>query len=71
MVLTSGLLAFDGTGPVYLVSALLLGAVFLREAHALEAKVRASQPFNPMRLFHFSITYLALLFLAVAVDALV
>jgi protoheme IX farnesyltransferase len=71
MVLTSVLLAFDASGPVYLVSAVLLGAVFLREAHVLEAKVRAGATFNPMRLFHFSITYLALLFLAVAVDQLV
>jgi protoheme IX farnesyltransferase len=71
MVLTSGLLALDASGPVYLVSAVVLGAVFLREAHVLEARVRAGERFNPMRLFHFSITYLALLFLAVAVDQLV
>jgi protoheme IX farnesyltransferase len=71
MVLTSALLALDASGPVYLVSAVVLGAVFLREAHALEARVRAGASFNPMRLFHFSITYLALLFLAVAVDQLV
>jgi protoheme IX farnesyltransferase len=71
MVLTSALLALDGAGPVYLVSAVVLGAAFLREAHVLEARVRAGQAFSPMRLFHFSITYLALLFLAVAVDQLV
>jgi protoheme IX farnesyltransferase len=71
MVLTSALLALDGSGPVYLVSAVVLGAVFLREAHVLESRVRAGTAFNPMRLFHFSITYLALLFLAVAVDQLV
>jgi protoheme IX farnesyltransferase len=71
MVLTSVLLAFDGTGPIYAVSAVVLGAVFLREAHVLEARVRSGIVNNPMRLFHFSITYLALLFLAVAVDQLV
>jgi protoheme IX farnesyltransferase len=71
MVLTSVLLAFDSSGVVYVVSAVVLGAVFLREAHVLEARVRAGAPYNPMRLFHFSITYLALLFLAVAVDQLV
>ena len=71
MVLTSALLAFDGTGAVYAGTALVLGAVFLREAHVLQAKVRSGGEFNPMRLFHFSITYLALLFLAVAVDQLV
>jgi protoheme IX farnesyltransferase len=71
MVLTSGLLVLDGTGAVYGISALVLGAVFLREAHVLERRVRAGAEVNPMRLFHFSITYLALLFLAVAVDQLV
>jgi heme o synthase len=71
MVLTSVLLAFDGSGVVYTGSAVLLGAVFLREAHVLEVRVRSGASFNPMRLFHFSITYLALLFLAVAVDQLV
>ncbi len=71
MVLTSVLLAFDRTGAIYAVAAVVLGAVFLREAHGLEAKVRRGVDVNPMRLFHFSITYLALLFLAVAVDQLV
>jgi protoheme IX farnesyltransferase len=71
MVLTSVLLALDGSGAFYVVSAVVLGAVFLREAHVLEARVRAGVAYNPMRLFHFSITYLALLFLAVAVDQLV
>jgi len=70
MVATSAVLALD-TGPVYWVAAGVLGALFLREAHVLEARVRGEGPFNPMRLFHFSITYLALLFLAVAVDQLV
>jgi len=70
MVATSALLALD-TGPVYWVSAGVLGAVFLREAHVLESRVRAGGTSSPMRLFHFSITYLALLFLAVAVDQLV
>jgi protoheme IX farnesyltransferase len=71
MVLTSGLLALDASGPVYLVSAVVLGAAFLREAHALEREVRSGAAVKPMRLFHYSITYLALLFLAVAVDQLV
>jgi protoheme IX farnesyltransferase len=71
MVLTSGLLALDASGPVYLVSAVVLGAAFLREAHALQREVRSGGAVKPMRLFHYSITYLALLFLAVAVDQLV
>ena len=58
-------------GAVYGVSAVVLGALFLREAHLLRARIKAGREAAPMRLFHWSITYLALLFLAVAVDALV
>ena len=71
MVATSVLLAFDGSGAIYTVSALGLGALFLYEAHLLLRRVKAGDVVNPMRLFHWSITYLALLFLAVAVDQLV
>ncbi len=72
MVLTSLLLVapLGPSGAVYGVSAVVLGAVFLREAHLLKART-ATGDAKPMRLFHWSITYLALLFLAVAVDALV
>ena len=59
------------SGPLYAVSAVLLGAVFLREAYALRSRVRRGVEVAPMRLFHWSITYLALLFLAVAVDQFV
>jgi protoheme IX farnesyltransferase len=71
MVGTSLLLALDASGPVYLISAAALGAAFLREAHVLQRQVLAGAAFTSMRLFHFSTTYLALLFLAVAVDQLV
>ena len=71
MVGTSVLLAFDGSGLLYTVSAVVLGALFLYEAHLLLRRVKAGDAVNPMRLFHWSITYLALLFLAVAVDQLV
>ena len=57
------------TGWVYSVSAVLLGAWFLREAYALKARVgQGDADLKPMRLFHGSITYLSLLFLAVAID---
>ncbi len=59
------------SGAVYLVSALVAGAVFVREAHLLLGRVRSGAAAAPMRLFHWSITYLALLFLAVAVDQFV
>jgi protoheme IX farnesyltransferase len=71
MVAVSLLLLRGASGPVYGVSAVVLGAVFLREAHLLQSRVRRGETVSPMRLFHWSITYLALLFLAVAVDQLV
>ncbi|MGI8537177.1 MAG: heme o synthase [Mycobacteriales bacterium] len=58
------------SGPLYAVPAVVLGGVFLREAHLLRGRVRSGEEPAPMRLFHWSITYLALLFLAVAVDQL-
>lgn len=58
-------------GNVYLASAVVLGAVFLREAHALGKRARTGGKVKPMRLFHWSITYLTLLFAAMAVDQLV
>lgn len=73
MVLTSLLLVpAAGTGPVYAVAAVALGGWFLLEAHALLRRVRRGERnVRAMRLFHGSISYLALLFLAVAVDVLV
>lgn len=59
-------------GWVYSVSAVVLGAVFLTEAHLLRRRALAgAEDVRPMRLFHWSITYLALLFLAVAIDPFV
>jgi protoheme IX farnesyltransferase len=56
-------------GWVYSVSAVVLGAVFLVEAHLLRRRALSpGDDVRPMRLFHWSITYLALLFLAVAID---
>jgi protoheme IX farnesyltransferase len=58
-------------GWVYLVACVVLGAAFLREAHALSARAKRGLPAKPMRLFHWSITYLSLLFAAMAVDQFV
>jgi protoheme IX farnesyltransferase len=50
--------------------AILLGAWFLIEAHALYGQIRLGKGIRPMRLFHASISYLTLLFGAVALSAL-
>ena len=55
-------------GAVYLVAALVLGAVFIALALALRADPDERRA---MRLFHYSITYLTLLFGAMVVDVLV
>ena len=61
-------------GWLYTIAAASLGAWFLIEAHRLHAVVSravpgAEKPF-PMRLFHLSIAYLTLLFVVVAISAL-
>lgn len=57
-------------GLVYSVSALVFGGWFVYESHRLYARaVRGGEP-RPMRVFHASITYLTLLFVAIAVDPL-
>jgi heme o synthase len=50
--------------------AIVLGAVFLRETYALRSRIKAGAPPRPTRVFRWSINYLSLLFVAVAVDAL-
>src|SRR5690606_24910814 len=57
--------------PVYGVAALVLGALFLREAHVLHRRVRRGGPGHAIRLFHWSNTYLWLPLVAVAVHAVV
>jgi len=52
----------------FLAVAVGLGAVFIREVHALRLRVRAGGDPEPMRLFNWSITYLSLLSAAVVVD---
>ena len=57
-----------GMGGIYLGTAAISGAVFCGMGATL---LRAPTPENAMRLFGFSITYLTLLFAAMAVDELV
>ncbi len=62
------------TGWLYPSAAVVLGAVFLVEAHLLERRTRRTDSIvemKPMRLFHWSNMYLSLLFLAVALDPLI
>ena len=72
MVLTSlALIPVQQVGWVYTVAAVASGALFLGEAHRLLARARAGAAedvLKPMRLFHFSITYLTILFVGVALD---
>ncbi len=72
MVLTSvALWPIAVTGWFYPGVAIILGIVFLVEAYDLRARSHDSEELSvikPMRLFHLSNAYLALLFVAAAVD---
>ncbi|MFD6419875.1 heme o synthase [Streptomyces sp. NPDC060194] len=59
------------TGWFYTAVALATGGWWLWEAHALQARAKAGlagAKLKEMRLFHWSITYVSLLFVAIAVD---
>ena len=69
LVVVTVLLAPVGhLGPIYLTVAIVLGAVFVALSIRL---LRALTESAAMKLFAYSITYLALLFAAMAVDALI
>ncbi len=54
---------------LYSISAISFGAVFLYEAYALRTRVRKDfEDLKPMKLFHWSITYLSVIFLAIGID---
>jgi protoheme IX farnesyltransferase len=57
--------AAGGAGPLYVVAALALGAVFVGLAERLR---RDTTPRRAALLFHYSLLYLALLFAALALD---
>ncbi len=59
---------WGGAGPVYVVCALALGAVFVGMAEQLR---RDTTPRRAMLLFHYSLLYLALLFAALALDSVI
>lgn len=74
MVATSlALIPVAPMGWLYAATAAAAGALFLAEAHRLLRAARADAAMaqlKPMRLFHYSITYVTVLFLAVAIDPL-
>jgi len=64
------LIPVAGMGLVYTVSAVVFGGWFIYETHVLYARAVRGEQIRPMRVFHASITYLTLLFVAIAVDPL-
>jgi protoheme IX farnesyltransferase len=60
-----------GMSPVYGVTAVVIGALFVLEAHRVYARARRDEPVKPMRLFHWSTTYLTILSVVISVDALI
>lgn len=65
------LLLVPSAGWIYGGVALACGAGFLWEAHRLLRRVKSGLEADPMRLFHLSITYLTVLFAAVAIAPLI
>jgi heme o synthase len=57
-----------GIAWIYTASAVALGAWFVLEAHKLLRRIRRDEDAKPMLLFHISISYLALLSVAIIVD---
>jgi protoheme IX farnesyltransferase len=60
-------------GWIYLIAAVVLGAIFLRQAYALwrQGASEEGSTAGAIRLYKYSISYLTLLFAAVALDAIV
>jgi protoheme IX farnesyltransferase len=60
-------------GAIYLVAAVVLGVLFLRQAYGLwrQGSSEEASTAGAIRLYKYSISYLTLLFAAIAVDAIV
>jgi protoheme IX farnesyltransferase len=73
IVISLVLWAVARMGLVYLTAAVVLGALFLRQAVILwqQGSAPEASTAQAIRLYRYSISYLSLLFLAVAVDAVV
>jgi protoheme IX farnesyltransferase len=57
-------------GLIYSITALATGAWFIIESYRIYRQAIVGEIANPMRLFHGSISYLTLLFVAIAIDPL-
>lgn len=57
-------------GLIYTITSLVTGAWFLIESYRLYRQAIVGEITNPMRLFHGSISYLTVLFIAIAIDPL-
>jgi protoheme IX farnesyltransferase len=56
---------------VYVLGAIILNLIFMREVYALRYRAKSDDlDINPMKLFHWSITWLALLFFLIGLDPL-
>ncbi|NUO56755.1 MAG: protoheme IX farnesyltransferase [Hamadaea sp.] len=60
-----------GMSFIYGVPAIVLGVLFLKQAWDLYAQARRGEKVRPMKMFHWSTTYLTLLFVAIAIDAVI
>jgi protoheme IX farnesyltransferase len=60
-----------GIGWIYTAAAAGLGLWFVVEAHRLLRRIKRDVEMKPMQLFHVSISYLALLSVAIIVDSLI
>jgi protoheme IX farnesyltransferase len=57
-------------GWVYTIASVAAGAYFIIEAHRLYGSAIRGEEGKPMRVFHGSISYLSIISIAIAVDAL-
>lgn len=64
------LIPVGSMGLIYTLTALVTGTWFIVESYRLYRQAIVGQITNPMRLFHGSISYLTLLFVAIAIDPL-
>ncbi len=64
------LIPVGSMGVIYTLTALITGVWFIIESYRLYRQSIVGEITNPMRLFHGSISYLTLLFVAIAIDPL-